>query len=104
MNSPTGPLFASGGNSGSATTGEWVTDGMTFYLQDVTGNKALTTSGTIGTVVVHLQQQLAVFTASPNPIPAGLIGATTLNWNAPTATSGADSRGQPNRHALRRRP
>jgi Bacterial Ig-like domain (group 3)/FG-GAP-like repeat/FG-GAP repeat len=86
VNSPTGPLFASGGNSGSATTGEWVTDGMTFYLQDVTGNKALTTSGTIGTLVVHLQQQLAVFTAGPNPIPAGLIGATTLSWNAPTAT------------------
>ncbi|MGA7410633.1 MAG: FG-GAP-like repeat-containing protein [Bryobacteraceae bacterium] len=87
VNSPTGPLFASGGNSGSATTGEWVTDGMTFYLQDVTGNKALTASGTIATVVVHLQQQQAVFTANPNPIPAASIGATTLNWNAPTATA-----------------
>jgi hypothetical protein len=87
INSPTGPLFASGGNTGSATTGEWVTDGMTFYLQDVTGNKALTSSGTIGTVVVHLQQQQAVFTASPNPIPTGSVGATTLNWSAPTATT-----------------
>jgi hypothetical protein len=86
VNSPTGPLFASGGNSGSATTGEWVTDGMTFYLQDVTGGKALTASGTIATVVVHLQQQQAVFTASPNPIAAASIGATILNWNAPTAT------------------
>jgi hypothetical protein len=87
INSPTGPLFAAGGGSSSATTGEWVTDGMTFYLQDVTGNKALTTSGTIGTIVVHLQQQQAVFTASPNPIPAGSVGATILNWNAPTATT-----------------
>ncbi len=87
VDSPTGPLFAAGGSTGSAITGEWVTDGTTFYLQDVSGGKPLTPTNTIGTVVVHLQQQLAVFTANPNPIPTPPVGATTLNWNAPTATA-----------------
>lgn len=87
VNSPTGPLFAGGSNTGSAITGDWVTDGMTFYLQDVTGGKALDQINTIATVVVHLEQQSAVFTADPNPIPTPLIGATTLHWNAPTAST-----------------
>jgi 6-phosphogluconolactonase len=38
---------------GTATTGSWVTDGMTFYLQDVTGGKPLTAANTLGTVRVH---------------------------------------------------
>ena len=54
--SPNGPLFASGGNQGSAQTGPWVTDGTTFYLQDVTGGKPLTASNTLATLVVHLQR------------------------------------------------
>ncbi len=87
IDSPTGPLFTAGGSAGSAPTGDWVTDGMTFYLQDVTGGKPLTSANTIGTVVTHLEQELAVFTASPNPILTPPVGATTLNWNAPTATS-----------------
>jgi len=34
INSATGPLFAQGGPSGSQATGEWVTDGMDFFLLD----------------------------------------------------------------------
>jgi len=75
-----GPLFTAGGSSGSATTGDWVTDGTTFYLTD--NNQSI-----IASVVVHLEQQLAVFTADPNPILSSPIGATTLQWNAPTATT-----------------
>jgi hypothetical protein len=33
VGSPNGPLFASGGNSGSAQTGPWVTDVTTFYCR-----------------------------------------------------------------------
>ena len=54
--SPNGPLFASGGNQGSAQTGTWVTDGATFYLQDVSGGKPLTAGNTLATLVVHLQK------------------------------------------------
>ena len=56
VGSPNGPLFASGGNQGSVQTGAWVTDGMTFYLQDVTGGKALTANNTLATLVVDLER------------------------------------------------
>jgi hypothetical protein len=56
VGSPNGPLFASGGNQGSAQTGPWVTDGTTFYMQDVTGGKPLTANKTLATLVVHLQR------------------------------------------------
>jgi hypothetical protein len=55
VGSPNGPLFASGSNRGSAQTGLWVPDGMTFYLQDVSKGKALTGENTLATVVVRLQ-------------------------------------------------
>jgi hypothetical protein len=32
VGSANGPLFTQDGNKGSATTGAWVSDGMTFYL------------------------------------------------------------------------
>lgn len=56
VGSPNGPLLAYGGNHGSAQTGPWVTDGMTFYLQDVTGGKPLSANNTLATLVVHLQR------------------------------------------------
>ncbi len=34
----------------------WVSDGLTFYLQDVTGGKPLTSDYTLATLVVHLQK------------------------------------------------
>jgi hypothetical protein len=55
IGSPTGPLFAEGGPTGSAPTGDWVSNGMTFYLQNVTGALPLTAANTLGTVVVTVQ-------------------------------------------------
>ena len=54
VGSPTGSLFASGPNTGSAPTGAWVMEGLTLYLQDVSGGKALTAANTLGTVVLHV--------------------------------------------------
>ena len=54
VGTPTGPLFADGGNRGSATTPTWVTDGMTFYVQDVSGGIPASASNTVATLVVHL--------------------------------------------------
>ena len=54
IGSPNGPLFANG-NRGSAETGLWVADGLTFYLQDVSGGKPLTAENTLATLVVRLQ-------------------------------------------------
>ena len=57
VGSPSGALFTQFGFKGSATTGAWVTEGMTFYLQDVTGGKPLTADNTLATAVAHLQQK-----------------------------------------------
>lgn len=55
IGSPDGKLFTQNGNRGSISTGTWVPDGMTFYLQDVTGGKPLTSDYTLATLVVHLR-------------------------------------------------
>jgi hypothetical protein len=55
IGSPTGPVFASGGPTGSLATGPWVSNGLTFYLQDISNGKALTAANTLGTVVVTVQ-------------------------------------------------
>jgi hypothetical protein len=55
IGSPSGPLFVTGGDRGSAQTGGWVSEGMTFYLQDVTGGNPLTSDYTLATLVIHLQ-------------------------------------------------
>ena len=57
IDSPGGTLFASKANSGHAPTGKWVTDGMVFYLQDVTGGKPLTPENTLATVTTRLTQK-----------------------------------------------
>jgi hypothetical protein len=57
IGSPNGVLFADGGSRGSAQTGVWVPDGMTFYLQDVSNGKPLTAENTLATVVVRLQRR-----------------------------------------------
>ncbi len=89
VGSPTGTLFAGGGNKGSATTGAWVTDGMVFCLQDTSGGKPLTGANTLAVLVVHVQQQPAIW-ASPNPIPVSpgaQMGVTTIHWNYPLSQS-----------------
>jgi parallel beta-helix repeat protein len=57
IGSPDGPLLTIMGNRGSVETGPWVTDGMTFYLQDVTGGRPLTSDFTLAEAVVRLQRR-----------------------------------------------
>lgn len=88
LGSATGPLFARvNGPTGTATTGYWVTNGMTFYLQDVSNGSA-SSANTVGTVTAQLVTG-ATFTASPNPISVGpgQLGTTTITWDAPFATA-----------------
>ena len=49
VNSPSGDLLARTGANGTATTAKWVTDGMIFYLQDVSRGKSLTPENTLAT-------------------------------------------------------
>ncbi len=57
IGSPDGALFAREGYRGSIQTGVWVADGMTFYLQDVTGGKPLTSDYTLAELVIRLQRR-----------------------------------------------
>ena len=56
VGSPSGPLLTYEGNHGSIQTGPWVSDGLTFYLQDVTGGLPLTPANTLATLVAHVQR------------------------------------------------
>jgi len=53
VGSPTGPLFARSGSTGTSTTGTWVTDGLVFYLQNVTGGQNVTVATTTVSVTQH---------------------------------------------------
>ena len=57
IGAPTGALFTRAGNQGTATTGPWVTNGMTFYLQNVTDRLPLTSSNTLATATIALTNQ-----------------------------------------------
>ena len=57
IGSPDGFLFTRMGNRGTIQTGIWVPDGMTFYLQDVTDGRPLTSDYTLAVLVVHLQNK-----------------------------------------------
>jgi len=57
LDAPEGPLFArSGPGIFSQETGQWVRDGTTFYLQNVSRGLPLTQENTIATVVLRRQQ------------------------------------------------
>jgi hypothetical protein len=87
VGSPTGnPMTGTLGSSGSEPTGDWVTDGLQFFLVDLTTNSA------IANVTVHVScpscapPPQPTLTANPNPIivvRGSLVGTTTLTWNAP---------------------
>ena len=91
IGSPGGPLFASGTGSLSQQTGDWVTDGMNFYLQ-LGGN--MTPQGTLGTLTVSAVSgppspfacTVNQFSASPNPIvTSASLGTTTITVDAQCA-------------------
>lgn len=55
VNSPGGPIFTDNFNAGFMTTGAWVTDGMTFYLQDASSGNPTAAASTLTTLTVHLK-------------------------------------------------
>jgi glycosyltransferase involved in cell wall biosynthesis len=56
IGAPDGPLFSRGGAVGSAETGMWVTDGMVFYLQDISESRPPTSDLTLASVRVRIVQ------------------------------------------------
>ena len=74
IGSPDGPLFARPAMSGASKTGRWVTSGMVFYLQDVTGAKPLIRKHTLATVAVRVISLQEPVYRTPHLLgtPAGL--------------------------------
>lgn len=57
VGSPSGPLFTDMGPSGSIKTGVWVSNGLQFFLQDVSNGKSLTQANTLATLTVATTPQ-----------------------------------------------
>ena len=92
VNKPWGTLFARFyGDHGSAATGDWIRDGMRFYLQDVSNGQPLTLQHTLATAIATVDTSTpgkagVLFGATPGlvPDPANTgLGTATLFWNAP---------------------
>ena len=82
VGSETGNLFARGDRTGSALTGEWVSDGMTFYLLNRLNGELL---DTITVTFTELGCPPPVVVVIPNPVQVcddGGVGSATLSWDA----------------------
>ena len=87
LNSPNGPMFAgTGPGTFSQPTGHWVSNGMTFYLQDVSNGRPLTAANTLATVRMRAASATPVgsIIADPNPFIPNTqgLGQTTLTWTS----------------------
>jgi hypothetical protein len=91
IGSPTGQLFAEAGPIASATTGDWVSDGMTFYLVNVSNGPA-SAANVLATAVVHVDVDggstvspgNVSFFLDPDPILVSSgqhLATATLHWN-----------------------
>jgi glucose/arabinose dehydrogenase len=93
LNSPTGTLFATGGaGTQTRTTGNWVSSGMVFYLQDTSGGAPLTAANTLATTTVNLTSNGCTpntIWSTPNPIQVcdGSVGASSIGWTTTGPTS-----------------
>src|SRR5205085_1304222 len=72
--------------------GKWVTNGTTFYLQNVSGGLPLTAVNTLAAVTVSVNNGpvTSSITANPNPITVTdgtPTGVTTLSWTSANTTA-----------------
>jgi hypothetical protein len=55
VDAPGGPLMGTGESQGSMRTGQWVRDGMKFYLQDRDAPDRTSAAATLGTIAIVVQ-------------------------------------------------
>jgi hypothetical protein len=55
IGAPDGKLFGGGAASGTIRTGLWVTNGMTFYLQDGDAPDPTSAAATLGSIAITVQ-------------------------------------------------
>jgi hypothetical protein len=98
VGSPSGAIFTSGGATGMATTGKWVSNGLQFFLVNA-ANGATLASVTVGTTTAGCSGLAGVITATPTAIQVcdgSGLGVTTINWNAPGNATTQVRIGSPN--------
>jgi hypothetical protein len=105
LNTPNGTLLArSTQPQATVNTGPWVTNGMRFYLQDVSSGQPLTNQFTLATAVATVIPNSpgtsgVLFGGTPGiaPDPSNTgVSTASLYWNAPTATDVEVHIGAPN--------
>jgi hypothetical protein len=79
VGAPDGSLLSRSGASGSATTDEWVADGMAFYLQDVSGGRPLSAANTLDILTLRV----ASGDDGPRGLPARLARWVTRHAAPP---------------------
>ncbi len=77
LGSASGAVFATGGSSGWAQTGTWVSEGMQFVLVDGS------TSAVLATTVAHLVPMLAILPDQTLLTDNTGLAVATIQWNAP---------------------
>jgi hypothetical protein len=97
VGSPVGtPMTGLEGPTGSAQTGNWVTDGMMFYLQDASDGDSSGPLKTIATMRAQVNstnssgRRAGAIGATPNPIFLGAgqtSGTTRISWQAVGVTA-----------------
>jgi len=95
VGSPGGPLVF-GGITGSKPTGNWVTDGMTFYMVNANNKRTLAKT----TVSFDRTGCRASLSANPNPIQVcdgSGVGQTTLTWELGSSSLAEIRIGSPDR-------
>ena len=55
LDAPGGKLFGGGGSTGTLTTGPWVSNGLTFYLQDMDNPHPDSDDATLGKIIAVVQ-------------------------------------------------
>jgi glucose/arabinose dehydrogenase len=91
VDAPNGNMFTSSGpGTFSATTGQWVQNGQTFYLQNVSNGLPLTAANTLARVTLTALSTTpkGSISASPNPFTPNSqgLGQTTITWTSAGTT------------------
>jgi glucose/arabinose dehydrogenase len=91
VDAPNGNMFAgTGPGTFSFTTGQWVQNGQTFYLQNVSNGLPLTSANTLAKVTVTALSTTpsGSISASPNPFTPNSqgLGQTTVTWTSAGTT------------------
>lgn len=91
VGSPTGPpMTGILPNQGSNDTGDWVSDQMTFYLQDASSGSATGANRTVGMVTVSVNPSSTPFLL-PTPAVATGAAADRLAWSSVAGASGYET-------------